>query len=89
MTFADLLRARLPLAVKSVGCCTALARLEMRWRNKVIGIAQSDDGVTLSVDTPDGPYSLHAEYVVACDGSRSSIRRHMGCLLYTSDAADE
>lgn len=57
---------------------TALARLEMRWRNKVIGIAQSDDGVTLSVDTPDGPYSLHAEYVVACDGSRSSIRRHMG-----------
>jgi 3-(3-hydroxy-phenyl)propionate hydroxylase len=56
---------------------TTLANLDMRWRNKVIGIDQSDSGVRLHVDTPDGSYSLDADYVVACDGSRSSIRRSM------------
>jgi 3-(3-hydroxy-phenyl)propionate hydroxylase len=34
--------------------------------------------VTLTVDTPDGPYTLAADYLVACDGARSDIRTMMG-----------
>ncbi len=52
--------------------------LEIRWRNKVEGLSQNDDAVTLSIETPDGPYLLEAEYLVACDGARSSLRSIMG-----------
>ena len=34
--------------------------------------------MALQVDTPDGPYALRAEWVVAADGSRSPIRGMMG-----------
>lgn len=53
-------------------------RLDLRWRQKVAGIARSDDGVTLTVSTPDGDYQLKAAYVVAADGGRSEMRRLMG-----------
>ena len=32
----------------------------------------------LTIETPDGPYRLHAQYVVACDGARSSLRQMVG-----------
>jgi 3-(3-hydroxy-phenyl)propionate hydroxylase len=32
----------------------------------------------LTLATPDGSYTLHARYVAACDGARSSLRRLMG-----------
>src|SRR5262249_11536163 len=32
----------------------------------------------LTIETPDGPYQLHAAYVIACDGARSSLRRMVG-----------
>jgi 3-(3-hydroxy-phenyl)propionate hydroxylase len=32
----------------------------------------------LTVDTPDGPYSLAADYVIACDGARSNLRGMVG-----------
>ncbi|MGH8780019.1 FAD-dependent oxidoreductase [Paraburkholderia sp.] len=58
-----------------------LPNLEIRWKNRVTGIRQSDAPdaiVTLTVDTPDGPYALHGRYVIAADGSRSPIRTLMG-----------
>ncbi len=57
----------------------ALPNLEIRWKHKVVGIAQQDRaGVTLTVETPDGTYALAARYVVAADGSRSPLRNLMG-----------
>lgn len=56
----------------------ALPNLELRWKHQVTGLAQDADGVTLTIDTPDGAYALRARYVVAADGSRSSVRRMMG-----------
>jgi len=53
-------------------------RLEIRWCNTVTGVEQRDDGVVLRVDTPDGPYALQADRVVACDGSRSAVRSLLG-----------
>ncbi|MBL8568520.1 MAG: FAD-dependent oxidoreductase [Phreatobacter sp.] len=52
--------------------------IDMRWRNKVTGIARDADGARLTIETPDGPYALAADWVIACDGSRSPIRALMG-----------
>ena len=54
------------------------APIEIRGKNKVDNIASHDDHVVLEVDTPDGPYKLEADYVIACDGARSPIREMLG-----------
>ncbi|WP_042268565.1 FAD-dependent oxidoreductase [Paraburkholderia heleia] len=62
----------------------ALPNLEIRWKNKVTGVAQhgtpgaADAHVALEIETPDGPYTLLARYVVAADGSRSPLRKLLG-----------
>ncbi len=56
----------------------ALPNIEIRWKNSVVGVQPHRDAVVLTIDTPDGPYTLRAEYVVACDGSRSAVRSLMG-----------
>jgi 3-(3-hydroxy-phenyl)propionate hydroxylase len=55
-----------------------LPDISLRWRNRVVGIEQRNDHVLLSIDTPDGPYRIAANYVVACDGARSSLRQMVG-----------
>jgi 3-(3-hydroxy-phenyl)propionate hydroxylase len=55
-----------------------LPAIDLRWRNKVVGLDQRNDGIALTIDTPDGPYRLRAQFVIACDGARSSLRRMVG-----------
>lgn len=55
-----------------------LPSISLRWRNKVTALESRNDGVMLTVDTPDGSYQLLAAYVIACDGARSSLRRMVG-----------
>src|ERR1700722_17161206 len=55
-----------------------LPDISLRWRNKVIGLEQRNDHVLLSIDTPDGSYCIATNYVVACDGARSSLRQMVG-----------
>lgn len=52
--------------------------IDLRWRNKVSGLEHLAEGVRLTIDTPDGAYFLQADWVLACDGSRSAIRNLMG-----------
>lgn len=52
--------------------------VDLRWKNRVAAIERDDAGVTLHVATPDGDYRLRADYVVACDGSRSPLRGMLG-----------
>lgn len=52
--------------------------IELRWKNKVVAVEHGEDGVTLSVETPDGAYRLHADWLVACDGARSPVRKLIG-----------
>jgi 3-(3-hydroxy-phenyl)propionate hydroxylase len=52
----------------------ALPGVELRWRHAVGACEAGDGGVTLGVDTPDGRYRIDADYVVACDGARSTVR---------------
>lgn len=55
-----------------------LPSIDLRWKNKVAGVEQHDDHVTLTIETPDGPYLLDADYVAACDGGRSAVRQLIG-----------
>jgi 3-(3-hydroxy-phenyl)propionate hydroxylase len=55
-----------------------LPDISLRWCNKVIALEQRNDAVALTVATPDGAYKLHAGYVIACDGARSSLRQMVG-----------
>jgi len=55
-----------------------LAAIDLRWRNKVVGLEQHNDHVALTVTTPDGPYTLNTDFVIACDGARSSLRQMVG-----------
>ena len=53
-------------------------RVDLRWQNKLVGLAAGDDAVRLTVETPDGPYEMDAEWVIAADGARSTARRLLG-----------
>ena len=58
-----------------------LARLphaEVLWNHRVTGLAQSEDGVTLTVETPDGPAEMRGDWVIGTDGARSTIRGLLG-----------
>ncbi len=52
--------------------------IDLRFKNKVVDHHVAEDGVTLDVETPDGSYSLTADYVIACDGAHSPTRHRMG-----------
>lgn len=51
--------------------------IDLRWGSKVVGLAPTDDAVTLAVDTPEGEYALTVPWVVAADGGRSIVRKLM------------
>ena len=55
-----------------------LPNLEIRWKNRVVSIAQNDDEASLRVETPDGTYALRCNYLIAADGARSFIRNALG-----------
>ena len=56
----------------------ALPLVDLRWKNQVIGLTRHADHATLTIETPEGPYDLQADYVVACDGGRSGMRQLLG-----------
>lgn len=65
-----------------------LDNLEIRWRNRVVGLAPLRDGAVLTIETPDGPYDLQAAWVVAADGARSPTRAMLG-LDFVGEAFEE
>jgi 3-(3-hydroxy-phenyl)propionate hydroxylase len=54
------------------------APIEIRGQNKVSAIGQHDDHVTLDIDTPEGPYNLESDWLIACDGAGSPARQMLG-----------
>ncbi|WP_187430892.1 3-(3-hydroxy-phenyl)propionate/3-hydroxycinnamic acid hydroxylase [Roseobacter fucihabitans] len=53
------------------------APIEIRGRNAVTGMHQKHGHVLLDIDTPDGPYQIEADWLIACDGAGSPIRAMM------------
>lgn len=54
--------------------CNASPLIDFRWGNKVSRVAQRAESVLVEVDTPAGAYQLEADWLVAADGGRSTIR---------------
>ncbi len=55
-----------------------LPLIELRWKHRLAGLQQDTAGATLAVETPDGPYRLRADWLLACDGARSATRDLLG-----------
>jgi 2-polyprenyl-6-methoxyphenol hydroxylase-like FAD-dependent oxidoreductase len=62
-------------------CC------QIRWNHKVTGITQEHEGVTLKAMTPSGSMEIHAPYVIAADGPRSTMR-HLLELSFPGESRD-
>ena len=56
----------------------ALGGIDIRWQHRVTAVAQDDDGVMLTVATPEGEYRLGCDWLLAADGSRSTVRTALG-----------
>ena len=52
--------------------------IELRSGHKVLNVVNQTEGVHLDVETEQGSYTLEAQWLLACDGSRSAIRRALG-----------
>lgn len=52
--------------------------LDVRWKNRVIGVEPDADGVTVTVETPEGDYTLKCDYLIAADGAKSGVRDFLG-----------
>jgi 3-(3-hydroxy-phenyl)propionate hydroxylase len=55
-----------------------LPNIDLRWQHKLKQVTSGDDGVALDIETADGNYSLKADWLIAADGTRSTVRRQMG-----------
>jgi 3-(3-hydroxy-phenyl)propionate hydroxylase len=52
--------------------------IDLRWRNRLVDLEPRNDGARLTVETPDGRYRIDADWVIAADGARSTVREGMG-----------
>jgi 3-(3-hydroxy-phenyl)propionate hydroxylase len=52
--------------------------IDVRFLSKVTGHEDLGEGVRLTVETPEGAYTLAADYMLACDGANSPTRARMG-----------
>jgi len=57
-----------------VDACVATGMVDLRWQSKLTAIRQSSDQAILTVDTPEGEYELRADWCIAADGGRSTVR---------------
>ncbi|WP_025915555.1 FAD-dependent monooxygenase [Herminiimonas sp. CN] len=57
--------------------CQASPLIDFRWGNKVVKVDQESGLARVIIDTPEGPYTLETDWLVAADGGRSEIRTAM------------
>jgi 3-(3-hydroxy-phenyl)propionate hydroxylase len=63
--------------------------VDLRWLNRVSSITPAADGAKLEIETPDGPYRLAADWLVACDGARSPVRGMLGLAFMGEEFEDQ
>jgi 3-(3-hydroxy-phenyl)propionate hydroxylase len=47
----------------------------VQWSTAVVGIDEHEGGVTVTMRGPEGDRRVRADYLVGCDGGRSTVRR--------------
>ncbi len=55
-----------------------LPNVSIRWGHDVIAVDPATDHVALTVATHEGDYQISCDWLVACDGNKSTIRTLMG-----------
>ena len=55
-----------------------LPLIDLRWRHQAGGVTVFDDHAEVRAETPGGGYTLECDWLLACDGVRSSIRESLG-----------
>ncbi|MBM7774268.1 2-polyprenyl-6-methoxyphenol hydroxylase-like FAD-dependent oxidoreductase [Actinokineospora baliensis] len=61
--------------------------VQVQWGHDVLELAQDDTGVNAVVRTPAGELEVRADYLVGCDGGRSTIRKQLGVDFPGTDAS--
>jgi len=61
--------------------------VDVVFSSRVTGFTQDDGGVELEIESPDGPRTERASYVVGADGGGSAIRKALGLAFEGSTAA--
>jgi 2-polyprenyl-6-methoxyphenol hydroxylase-like FAD-dependent oxidoreductase len=51
---------------------------DVRFSHAITGLVQTADGVDVEVSTPSGIERLRADYLIGCDGGRSTVRKLAG-----------
>lgn len=55
--------------------------VDVRWSSRVEGVRQRLDGAEVQVRTAGGLETVRCDYLVACDGGRSTVREQLGLQL--------
>ncbi len=58
-----------------VNKCNETDSIDLRWKHKLLSVAQENDYVVLTIETPDGVFKMQADWVIACDGANSDTRK--------------
>jgi 3-(3-hydroxy-phenyl)propionate hydroxylase len=45
--------------------------------HRVASVTQDENGVVAAIETPSGPKTIRARYIIGCDGGRSQVRKSM------------
>lgn len=59
----------------------AAAQPVFAWNARVIDIVQDDEGADVQVRQEDSVQTVRADWVIACDGGRSTVRERLGLTL--------
>ncbi len=65
-----------------------LGLTDLRWKNRVVGVQNHADHVALDIETPDGRYTLQADWVVDAEGVNSFVRQQLGLKETTERGQD-
>ena len=57
------------------------ALIELRWGSEVTGFTQRADGIDIAVRNRLGDYTMRADWMVACDGGQSLVRKTLDLAL--------
>ncbi len=61
-----------------VAACNNSPMIDLRWKHRLVSLKQTEECAQLAVETPDGIFTMEAQWVIACDGANSDTRRMVG-----------
>jgi 3-(3-hydroxy-phenyl)propionate hydroxylase len=65
-----------------------LGHVDLRWLSRVTAFSQNDNFATLTVQTPEGSYSIEADHVIDASGSHTPFHAWVGASMQTRKGDD-